>query len=146
MLTHAGKMHDDSRRPQRHEIRRESGLNGSGRLMESHMTINGFAALYIFMLAAFAGWVIIGNVPAILHTPLMSGSNFVHGIVVVGGLFALLNASERRWNSRSASSRCCSARATPPADMPSPSACSKCSSPATRRSRITRSAGARSAT
>jgi H+-translocating NAD(P) transhydrogenase subunit alpha len=45
------------------------------------------------MLAAFAGWVIIGRVPAILHTPLMSGSNFVHGIVVVGGMFALLNAS-----------------------------------------------------
>ena len=45
------------------------------------------------MLAAFAGWVIIGSVPAILHTPLMSGSNFVHGIVVVGGMFALLNAS-----------------------------------------------------
>jgi NAD(P) transhydrogenase subunit alpha len=55
--------------------------------------MTGFIALYIFMLAAFAGWVIIGNVPAILHTPLMSGSNFVHGIVVVGGLFALLNAS-----------------------------------------------------
>jgi NAD(P) transhydrogenase subunit alpha len=55
--------------------------------------INEFVALYIFMLAAFAGWVIIGQVPAILHTPLMSGSNFVHGIVVVGGLFALLNAS-----------------------------------------------------
>ncbi len=36
---------------------------------------------------------IIGHVPAILHTPLMSGSNFVHGIVVVGGLFVLLNAS-----------------------------------------------------
>ncbi len=45
------------------------------------------------MLAAFTGWVIIGRVPAILHTPLMSGSNFVHGIVVVGGIFALLNAS-----------------------------------------------------
>jgi len=45
------------------------------------------------MLAGFAGWVIIGHVPAILHTPLMSGSNFVHGIVVVGGMFALLNAS-----------------------------------------------------
>jgi NAD(P) transhydrogenase subunit alpha len=55
--------------------------------------ITGFVALYIFMLAAFTGWVIIGRVPAILHTPLMSGSNFVHGIVVVGGLFALLNAS-----------------------------------------------------
>jgi NAD(P) transhydrogenase subunit alpha len=61
--------------------------------MEAQMQITGFAALYIFMLAAFTGWVIIGRVPAILHTPLMSGSNFVHGIVVVGGLFALINAS-----------------------------------------------------
>ncbi len=61
--------------------------------MNLDMTMTGFIALYIFMLAAFSGWVIIGNVPAILHTPLMSGSNFVHGIVVVGGLFALLNAS-----------------------------------------------------
>ena len=57
------------------------------------IAMTGFVALYVFMLAAFAGWVIIGNVPAILHTPLMSGSNFVHGIVVVGGLFALFNAS-----------------------------------------------------
>src|SRR5580692_6400204 len=61
--------------------------------MDALMSVNGFVGLYIFMLAAFAGWVIIGHVPAILHTPLMSGSNFVHGIVVVGGIFALLNAS-----------------------------------------------------
>ena len=61
--------------------------------MDLSIAMTGFVALYIFMLAAFAGWVIIGRVPAILHTPLMSGSNFVHGIVVVGGLFALLNAS-----------------------------------------------------
>src|SRR5580700_3145952 len=61
--------------------------------MEPGIVITGFVALYIFMLAAFAGWVIIGRVPAILHTPLMSGSNFVHGIVVVGGLFALVNAT-----------------------------------------------------
>ena len=61
--------------------------------MNFDIAMTGFVALYIFMLAAFAGWVIIGHVPAILHTPLMSGSNFVHGIVVVGGLFALLNAS-----------------------------------------------------
>jgi NAD(P) transhydrogenase subunit alpha len=61
--------------------------------MESPIMMSGFTALYIFMLAGFAGWVIIGHVPAILHTPLMSGSNFVHGIVVVGGIFALLNAS-----------------------------------------------------
>jgi NAD(P) transhydrogenase subunit alpha len=62
--------------------------------MDAQMAVSSFIGLYIFMLAAFAGWVIIGRVPAILHTPLMSGSNFVHGIVVVGGLFALLNATD----------------------------------------------------
>ncbi len=61
--------------------------------MNFQIAITGFVAIYIFMLAAFGGWVIIGNVPAILHTPLMSGSNFVHGIVVIGGITALLNAS-----------------------------------------------------
>ena len=61
--------------------------------MEFQIAMTGFVALYIFMLAAFAGWIIISRVPAILHTPLMSGSNFVHGIVVVGGIFALINAS-----------------------------------------------------
>lgn len=61
--------------------------------MDFSIAMTGFVAVYIFMLAGFAGWVIIGHVPAILHTPLMSGSNFVHGIVVVGGIFALLNAS-----------------------------------------------------
>jgi len=64
--------------------------------MDLSITMTGLVALYVFMLAAFAGWVIIGHVPAILHTPLMSGSNFVHGIVVVGGLFALLNAATGR--------------------------------------------------
>ncbi|HEY7856484.1 MAG TPA: NAD(P) transhydrogenase subunit alpha [Terriglobales bacterium] len=56
-------------------------------------TLTGFIALYIVMLATFTGIEIIGRVPAILHTPLMSGSNFVHGIVVVGALYALLNAT-----------------------------------------------------
>jgi NAD(P) transhydrogenase subunit alpha len=55
--------------------------------------VSGFIGLYIFMLAAFAGWIIIGRVPAILHTPLMSGSNFVHGIVVIGGIYVLLEAT-----------------------------------------------------
>jgi NAD(P) transhydrogenase subunit alpha len=61
--------------------------------MSPAITMSGFVALYIFLLAAFTGWVVIGRVPAILHTPLMSGSNFVHGIVVVGGLYALINAT-----------------------------------------------------
>ena len=51
--------------------------------------IDGFIALYIFMLAAFTGYEIIARVPVILHTPLMSGSNFVHGIVLVGAMVAL---------------------------------------------------------
>lgn len=51
--------------------------------------IEGMAALYIFMLAGFTGYEIISKVPVILHTPLMSGSNFVHGIVLVGAMIAL---------------------------------------------------------
>lgn len=51
--------------------------------------MEGFVALYIFMLAAFTGYEVISKVPVILHTPLMSGSNFVHGIVLVGAMVAL---------------------------------------------------------
>ncbi|GMQ84356.1 MAG: proton-translocating transhydrogenase family protein [Gammaproteobacteria bacterium] len=54
--------------------------------------IEGFTALYIFMLAAFTGYEVISRVPVILHTPLMSGSNFVHGIVLVGAMVALGHA------------------------------------------------------
>lgn len=54
--------------------------------------MDGFVALYIFMLAAITGHVIISRVPVILHTPLMSGSNFVHGIVLVGAMIALSHA------------------------------------------------------
>ncbi len=62
-------------------------------MIDTDMAMTGFIALYIFMLAAFAGYEVIARVPAILHTPLMSGSNFVHGIVVVGAIYALLNAT-----------------------------------------------------
>ena len=48
--------------------------------------------LYIFMLAAFTGYEVISRVPVILHTPLMSGSNFIHGVVVVGAMVALGHA------------------------------------------------------
>ena len=54
--------------------------------------MTGIVALYIFMLAAFTGYEIIAKVPVILHTPLMSGSNFVHGIVLVGAMVALASA------------------------------------------------------
>jgi len=54
--------------------------------------IEGITALYIFMLSAFTGYEVISRVPVILHTPLMSGSNFIHGIVVVGAMVALGHA------------------------------------------------------
>jgi NAD(P) transhydrogenase subunit alpha len=54
--------------------------------------MEGFTALYIFMLAAFTGYEVIARVPAILHTPLMSGSNFIHGVVLVGAMVALGHA------------------------------------------------------
>ena len=61
--------------------------------MTSDATLPVLIALYIFMLAAFTGYEVISRVPSILHTPLMSGSNFVHGIVVIGALHALLTAT-----------------------------------------------------
>jgi NAD(P) transhydrogenase subunit alpha len=48
-----------------------------------------WTAAYIVMLAAFTGYVVISRVPSILHTPLMSGSNFIHGIVLVGAMVTL---------------------------------------------------------
>ena len=51
--------------------------------------MDGFIAIYIFILAGFVGYEVISKVPVILHTPLMSGSNFVHGIVLVGAMVVL---------------------------------------------------------
>ena len=73
--------------------------------------IDGVIALYIFMLAAFTGYEVISRVPVILHTPLMSGSNFVHGIVLVGAMVAL-RARTRRSCGSSASSAWCLRPAT----------------------------------
>src|SRR3954452_11234112 len=45
--------------------------------------------LAILVLAAFVGFEVISKVPNTLHTPLMSGTNAIHGIVVIGGLYLL---------------------------------------------------------
>jgi NAD(P) transhydrogenase subunit alpha len=44
------------------------------------------ALLTIFVLAAFTGYEVISKVSTILHTPLMSGANAIHGIIVVGAI------------------------------------------------------------
>lgn len=61
--------------------------------MTSDTAMGWIIAVYVFMLAGFTGYEVIRRVPSILHTPLMSGSNFVHGIVVVGALDALFTAT-----------------------------------------------------
>ena len=45
-----------------------------------------------FMLAIFIGFEVISNVPTILHTPLISGSNAIHGIILVGALLITARA------------------------------------------------------
>jgi H+-translocating NAD(P) transhydrogenase subunit alpha len=45
--------------------------------------------LAILVLAGFVGFVVISKVPNTLHTPLMSGTNAIHGIVILGGLLVL---------------------------------------------------------
>ena len=45
--------------------------------------------LTILVLAAFVGFEVISKVPNTLHTPLMSGTNAIHGIVVLGGLILI---------------------------------------------------------
>lgn len=53
------------------------------------------AGLVVFVLASFVGFEVINKVPPTLHTPLMSGSNAISGIAVIG---ALLVSGARDWN------------------------------------------------
>jgi NAD(P) transhydrogenase subunit alpha len=48
--------------------------------------------LTVFVLAAFVGIEVVSKVPSILHTPLMSGSNAIHGVILVGSILVLGNA------------------------------------------------------
>jgi NAD(P) transhydrogenase subunit alpha len=50
------------------------------------MTPELVASITIFALAALLGLELIGHVPALLHTPLMSGTNAIHGIILVGAM------------------------------------------------------------
>jgi H+-translocating NAD(P) transhydrogenase subunit alpha len=51
-------------------------------------------SIYIFMLAVFVGFEVISKVPVQLHTPLMSGTNAIHGIVMLGGMLVLAEATD----------------------------------------------------
>jgi NAD(P) transhydrogenase subunit alpha len=49
--------------------------------------------LFIFILAVFVGFEVISKVPSMLHTPLMSGTNAIHGIILFGGILVLAGAT-----------------------------------------------------
>jgi NAD(P) transhydrogenase subunit alpha len=50
------------------------------------VTAEAIVAAYVFMLAIFVGFEVVSKVPSTLHTPLMSGANAIHGIVIVGAM------------------------------------------------------------
>ena len=52
------------------------------------MSLTLIMGLYVFVLAAFVGWQVISKVPNLLHTPLMSVTNAISGISLVGSLVA----------------------------------------------------------
>jgi NAD(P) transhydrogenase subunit alpha len=56
------------------------------------MTPELIASLTILVLAIFLGIELISRVPTLLHTPLMSGTNAIHGIILIGGMLILGSA------------------------------------------------------
>jgi len=54
--------------------------------------ISLLGSLVIFILAVLVGFEVISKVPATLHTPLMSGANSIHGIVLIGGMIIAATA------------------------------------------------------
>lgn len=56
--------------------------------------ISLLASLVIFVLAVLLGVEVISKVPATLHTPLMSGANSIHGIVLIGGMIIAATATD----------------------------------------------------
>jgi len=52
------------------------------------------AEIWVFVLAVFVGFEVISKVPVVLHTPLMSGTNAIHGIVMLGGVLVLAGAKD----------------------------------------------------
>jgi len=50
--------------------------------------------IYIVILMVFVGIEVIGRVPSVLHTPLMSGANAIHGVVIIGAIIVMGKAEE----------------------------------------------------
>lgn len=53
--------------------------------------------IYIVILMIFVGIEVIGRVPSVLHTPLMSGANAIHGVVIIGAIIVMGRAEENNY-------------------------------------------------
>ena len=62
-------------------------MNGLIELISENLQL-----IYIVILMIFVGVEVIGHVPAVLHTPLMSGANAIHGVVIIGAILVMLGA------------------------------------------------------
>ena len=59
-----------------------------------HWIYQNQQVLYIVILMIFAGIEVIGRVPSVLHTPLMSGANAIHGVVIIGAIIVMGKAEQ----------------------------------------------------
>ena len=59
------------------------------------MSVEIVLGIYVFILAIFVGFEVISRVPSVLHTPLMSATNAIHGIVVLGAMLVAGAADTR---------------------------------------------------
>lgn len=53
--------------------------------------------IYVVILMIFLGIEVIGRVPSVLHTPLMSGANAIHGVVIIGAIIVMGQADGDNW-------------------------------------------------
>ena len=53
--------------------------------------------IYIVILSVFLGIEVIGRVPSVLHTPLMSGANAIHGVVIIGAIIVMGKAETNNY-------------------------------------------------
>lgn len=64
--------------------------------MESILTFitDNLSIIYLLVLMIFVGIELIGHVPSVLHTPLMSGANAIHGVVIIGAIIVMGQAHD----------------------------------------------------
>jgi H+-translocating NAD(P) transhydrogenase subunit alpha len=66
-------------------------------LQELFTNAEYYRLLTIVILSIFLGIEVIGRVPSVLHTPLMSGANAIHGVVVIGAIIIMGKAASNDW-------------------------------------------------